>query len=154
MLERKQKLLELEKTNKYFFHGSEKEIDIFKPHQAYNWRNGVKEKDGEPATFASPSVNYAIFMAIFNKKNCPNELKSGVKVSAENIESNKFEITFETSRGTLANLVTNATGYVYVFDRKDFPKRNSPAEYMSHSEVTPLEKILVTKEDLSKLAIL
>lgn len=65
--EQKKKLLDLEKTGKYVFHGSEYE-GMLEPRQAYNYKKGVKEKDDQPGIYASPMVDYAILMALINKK--------------------------------------------------------------------------------------
>ena len=51
-MSQRDKLLDLEKTEKYLFHGSGNSgIDIMDPRQAFNYVNGVQEKDGEPSVF-------------------------------------------------------------------------------------------------------
>jgi hypothetical protein len=49
----------------------------------------------------------------------------------------------------LAQLSENSTGWVYVFDKDLFIRRDEGGvEYVSTRAVTPLEKIKVQKEDL------
>lgn len=121
-------LQELEQTGKYVFHGSGSHIEIFEPRQAHNHINGVDVPDGEPAIFASSKLNYAIFMAIINKKNCPNGYRSS---------SNGRE--FKATKETLEQLTSNASGYVYVFNASDFKERiNGEEECVRHESIKPL----------------
>ena len=148
MLEGKKKLLELEKTGKYFFHGTGNEVEVFEPHQSYNWYGGEKKEDGAPAISASPDADYAIFMAIFNKKNCPNVTRTQVDIVANDEESERHRLVFSATSETMANLRDDASGWAYVFKREDFPYQKGKSEYRSHVHVAALEKILVKKEDL------
>lgn len=141
MFEGKQRLLELEKTGQYLFHGSADEIEVFEPRQAYNWVNGVKEKDGEPAVFASPSIDYAISMALLTSQ-------LDVVASAENKEAEEYTLRISVAKDTFNLLKPDRKGFVYVFNKNNFPDKNGPAEFVSHKSLKPLEKVIVTKEDL------
>ena len=72
-----QELKKFEKSGEYVFHGSENLVEEFEPMQAYTMKNWKQIPDGKPAVFASPFLDYAIFMAIINKKNCPKGFRSG-----------------------------------------------------------------------------
>lgn len=81
--QQKEKLLELEKTGNYVFHGSGFKIEEeFEPRQAYNHKlkqDGTYDTipDGQPAVFASHIIDIAIFMAIFNSENLKKSCRSG-----------------------------------------------------------------------------
>ncbi len=151
MTEGKKKLLELEQTGKYFFHGSPNEVEIFEPRQSHNDINGVLVKDGDPAISASPAADYAIFMAIFNLKNMPKGLTARTDTKAQSEKTENFELSFTATKETLNQLNEKASGWVYVFNREDFPIQKGPSEYRSSSLVSPLERILVKKEDLPEV---
>lgn len=155
MSEGKKKLLELEKTGKYFFHGSPNEVEVFEPRQSHNDVKGVQIPDGDPAVSASPAIDYAIFMAIFSRKNFPKNYTTKTSTNAESEFAEKFKLTFFATQATLDQLTDDASGWVYVFNKEDFPFRKSPSEFRSRVPVRPIEKILVTKEDLpSPISIL
>lgn len=140
----KQKLIELGKTDKYVFHGSGKDMESLEPRQAFNYMNGVQEKDGEPAVFASQSTDYAIFMAIINKNNCPKGFRAGASTSSK---KDSYKITFSATRETLDQLSSESSGWVYVFDRSLF-KQIKPTEWASYKVVVPIEKIKVSMQDM------
>jgi hypothetical protein len=143
----KQELSELEKTNLYVFHGSESEIEEFEPRQAFNYVNGENIPDGEPAIFASSVAEYAILMAIVNKTNCPKGSYSSAGTSGD--ENGPYVMKYRASKGTLAQLKDDASGWVYVFYRNLFTKREKGGvEYMSTEKVIPTLKIKVGKQDL------
>jgi hypothetical protein len=144
----KQHLLHLEETGQYVFHGSSNEVEVFEPRQAYTWHKGYKEKDGEPAIFASHSVDYAIFMAVVSRKNCTGNYHAGVATTAKTAGSKEYNLKFKVLRETLDTFKKDAKGWVYVFKKEDFPTPNGPSECVAYSHVTPLEKIVVTPEDL------
>jgi hypothetical protein len=145
----KQKLLELEKSGKYVFHGTSEDIEIFEPRQARNYFDGKYENDGEPAVYASDHVEYAIFMAIFNKRNCPISCYS--RSGATSTTGQPPVLVFGAKKSTIEQLTNEAKGWVYVFDKSTFKLRNDPGvEYVSQVHVKPLERILVKKEDLPR----
>ena len=148
MTEGKKKLLELEKTSKYFFHGSPNKVEKFEPRQSHNTIDGVKMKDGSPSVSASPDVDYAIFRGVINKKNCPTESISRVDIITNDKNTESHTLVFSATKETMANLREDASCWVYVFKREDFPIQKGRSEYRSAIHVSPLEKILVKKEDL------
>ena len=137
-----QELKNLEKQARYVFHGSENIIKIFEPRQALTIVNGKQVPDGEPAIFASPFVDYAIFMAIINKTNCPKSFWS------ECIWGDK-KLKFTTTKETLEQLNENSKGYIYVFNKNDF-KKIRPNEWVSYKKVKPIKRIKVNWSDFTK----
>jgi len=111
-----QELKNLEKQDKYVFHGSENIIEAFEPGQAYTIVNGKQIPDGKPAVFASPFIDYAIFMAIINKTNCPKGLRSGCAWNGNKLK-------FTATKETLEQLSKNSRGYVYIFNKSDFKEK-------------------------------
>lgn len=140
----KQKLLSLEATGNYVFHGSDSEIEELEPRQAHNFVDGENHPDGAPAVFASSLVEYAILMAIINKNNCPNgyHSSSGTRNGIT---------TYRATKETLDQLSNDSSGWVYVFNKDDFNSRaEKGVEYISFKNVKPIEKIKVKKDDLPK----
>ncbi len=136
----KERLDELEKEDKYVFHGSEEKFEELEPQQAYNG----DVPDGEPAVFASRTPDYAIFMAIMNRKNCPNGFRAGTKWK----EDGKIE--FSATKETLDQLNEKSSGYVYVFNRSDFENKHfSGVEWVSYTKVKPIEVIEVLWSDFT-----
>lgn len=144
----REKLLALESEDKYVFHGSENpDLDMLEPRQGFDYINGVHEPDGDPAVFASNKADYAILMAIINKKNCPN----GYSSSAGAVSNEKGEIVLEltATRDAVEQLTDDSFGYVYVFNRDDFELReNKRAEFVSKVPISSVDRIKVTKKDL------
>ncbi len=134
-----ERLKNLEKEEKYVFHGSGEKIEEFEPRQAHTIINGEHVPDGKPAIFASPVADYAFFMAIVNKVNCPDGVRSGTSWSDQKIE-------FKATQKTLDQLNKDSAGYVYIFKRADFEARNSH-EWVSHANVKPIEVIEVRWSD-------
>ncbi|HCI05155.1 TPA: hypothetical protein DEX28_00210 [Patescibacteria group bacterium] len=132
-------LLELEKTGQYLFHGSENEIEIFEPHQAYNFINGKKTKDDKPGVHASPFAEVAVFMSLINNKNCPAGFSN-------TFYWNGSKVVLGATKQALDQL-NNAKGYVYVFDKFSFKQRSS-IEYIHHTSIKPLRMIEVGFKDL------
>lgn len=135
----REQLIELEKEDKYLFHGSGLQIEHFKPQQAYTIVNDKKIPDGEPAIFTSPFIDYAIFMSLINTENCPKGFRSGVSY-------NKELITFRATKKTIEQLTPEKRGYVYVFSKNDFTQRNH-TEWVSYREVNPIYCIIVSPLD-------
>lgn len=140
------RLISLEKTGKYVFHGTMGAFELLEPRQPTNdnRQTGEREKHGEPAVCASPYADAAIFSAL-------------IKANASNIGSDsncQFGITddnhlhFEST----ANLLDKAKGIigkVYVLDKKDF-KEFEGVDWRSERNVVPLQVVDVTVEDLPK----
>ncbi len=132
-------LIELEKGGNYVFHGSGFSIQEFEPRQAYDFVDGKQIPDGEPAIFAAPFADYAIFMALINKVNCPEGCRSGVTL-------NNKVATYRATKDTLSQLKDTAKGFVYVFNRSDFIEKN-PSEWVSYKKVMPVSVVDVTRAD-------
>lgn len=136
-----QKLKDLEKKHVYVFHGSEHTVEEFEPRQAYTIVDGRSIPDGEPAIFASPFSDYAIFKSIVNKTNCPKGFRSGCSYKNDQLE-------FTATEETLSQLSSNSRGFVYVFNRSDFQER-SPSEWVCYKKVKPVEVIKVQWSDFT-----
>ena len=132
--------LELQKSNKYVFHGSESLIDEFEPRQAYTVIDGRKVPDGKPAVFASPFVSYAAFMALINSTNCPKGLRSICSY-------NNGSLVFKATKATLEQLNERSKGFIYIFDRNNFERRNG-SEWISRDKIKPLRFIEIGVQDL------
>lgn len=140
--EAKQKLLELEESGNFVFHGSGFKISEFEPRQACNYINGKQIPDGKPAVFASSAVEYAIFMAIINKINCPK----GCRSSAGGMAG---ALRFRATKETLEQVSEQASGWVYYFDKDTFePRSEQESEFVSYDRAAPVGKIKVLKTDL------
>lgn len=137
----KQKLSDLENEGKYVFHGSGFLIEEFEPRQTHNYVDDKHIPDGEPAIFASPFADYAIFVAIINEVNCPQGYRSGSRF-------HEGKLTFRATKETLGQLTVDAKGYVYVFNRNDFIKRNE-SEWVSHKKAKPVSVIPITRTDFT-----
>lgn len=135
-------MLTLEKEGKYLFHGSGYKLDTLEPRQAHNSPNiGEKIPDGEPAVFASELSNIAIFMAVISKPNAPRNLRSGFSGGVGG------NVKFRATQATI-DQIKNAKGYVHVFDRDNFHKRDETGEWISVKPVQPVEIIEVSEKDL------
>jgi len=142
MSEAKEELLKLQETGKYVFHGTHKDLTVLSPQQAHNYDGMNQTVDGDPAVFASSHAEYAIFMAIITEENCPQGYRSGTGMKDGILK-------FNATQKTLDQLKDSAKGWVYVFDRRDFEKRNNAeTEYVAYHVVTPIKRIQVIKDDL------
>ncbi len=137
----------LESQEKYVFHGSENpDLITLEPRQGFNYENGVQIPDGNPAVFASNKADYAILMALINKKNCPNGYSSSAGTT--NNEAGEIILELSVRKDALEQLTENSSGFVYIFDRNDFlPRKNRGVEYTSEVPVTSIDKVKVTKKD-------
>ena len=91
----------------------------------------------------------AVFIrGVINKKNCPTESISRVDIITNDKNTESHTLVFSATKETMANLREDASCWVYVFKREDFPIQKGRSEYRSAIHVSPLEKILVKKEDL------
>lgn len=137
-----ERLRELERSGRFLFHGSGVAIEKFEPRQAHTIINGKQVPDGKPAIFASPFADYAVFMAIVNRANCPKGHRSGV--AWEN-----GLLSFTATRETLQQLDESSSGYVYVFNRSNFEKIR-PNEWVSYDPVSAIEVLQVIWEDFKQ----
>jgi hypothetical protein len=136
-----------EMSGRFVFHGTGEDIDMLEPNQAYTYVNGVKQKDGPEAVFASSSADYAIFFAVFSKKNCP--LGRRASVGDLELKDDGYKLRFKASANTISQIDDSSFGFVYVFDRSQFQLRQDGGiEYANRQPAKPLKKIKVTKRDL------
>jgi hypothetical protein len=143
----REELQNLETEDKYVFHGSENsELDSLEPRQAYNYRNDVQEPDGDPAVFASSKADYSIMMALINKKNCPKGYRSST--SSTQKENGDISLTLRATKDSIEQLNDESFGYVYIFDKNLFQKREGGVEYVSKVPVSSVNKVRVIKSDL------
>lgn len=110
----REKLLSLEKEGRYVFHGSPDIIQTLEPRQAFNQskESGVMEKDGEPAVFATPYAEVAIFRALTSPKGVPGESTSSFGINGE-------QLHFSATKNLL-DAAKNKIGRVYVLDKQKF----------------------------------
>src|SRR3990167_1265374 len=113
-------LKNLELKGQYLFHGSgDPGLQFLEPRQAYNYTSGKQIPDDKPAVHASPIIDVAIFMAMMNKNNFPQEYDTSVG-------NYGGKILFAMSQSTsdqLKRLSDEASGYVYVFNKENFTPR-------------------------------
>ena len=142
----KEKLLALEKEGVYVFHGTTVILDELEPKQGRNFDYKLKrmENDGEPAVVATPFAEVAIFRAIINEKNEKIEAKKG-KYWSE-FSNNDGKLEFVTTPEVI-ELAKKVKGYVYVFKRDDFERRNS-LEWRTIKSVKPIRVFEVNFNDL------
>lgn len=135
--ERKQ-LRELEATGSYVFHGTNADAEELEPRQSIDIVTGP---DDEPGIHASQVADYAIFMAVAAPL---GHSRSGATESDDSLVMN-----YGVEKSTMDRMTDQTTGWVYVFDKKDFKQRR-PVEWISTTPVKPIFKIKVSKRDLPK----
>lgn len=152
----KERILELEKTGEYVFHGSSNgRIEVLEPRQSTHVTDPKNPKetkilDGDPAISATPYAQIAIYRAIVNEGNIKFNHTTGFGFTSPT------DIYYRVdSDKTLEEAFNNKTGYVYVFNRKDFAPYNRDSqpteedmEWRSYKAVKPVEVIGVTSADL------
>lgn len=148
-----EKLLNLESQRKYVFHGSPSgNIESLEPRQGTHIPDLTKPTesilDGRPAVSATPFVELAVFRAIINDKTIPINHSSGFGIT-------NGEKHFSVSSVDVLEHAKGKSGYVYVFDKKDFepydredePKTDN-MEWRAYTGVKPVDIIEVTFDDL------
>lgn len=133
--------MSLEKEGEYVFHGSPETISILEPKQAFNRNDetGNMEKDGEPAVFATPYADVAIFRALINAKDVTGESTSRFGVDEDRLH-------FSATRNLL-EAAKKKTGKVYVLDKQKF--QSFEGMQCRSTEINkPLEIIEVRIDDL------
>ncbi len=137
----RERLLNLEKEGKYVFHGSSEQIDILLPRQAKN--NNLKtkqmENDGEPAVFATPYAEIAIFRALINQKDV-----SGKSQSAFGINGQKL---YFSATKNLLEKAKNKIGKVYILNKEKFTNFEG-MQCRCKEAIVPIDVIEVTAQDL------
>lgn len=132
----------LQLDDQFVFHGSGLNILELEPRQAYTVIEGINTPDGEPAVYASDLIDYAIFMALINKENCPTSTRSSCS-----FESGR--LIFGATQDTLDQLPENAIGYVHVLHRSAFDLRGG-CEWFSTEIQKPHEIIEVCRADFTE----
>lgn len=137
----RERLLSLEKEGKYVYHGSPDAITILEPRQAYNRgeETGNMEKDGEPAVFATPYADVAIFRALINAKGVSGESTSQFGIDEDKLHFSATKNLLEAARGKI--------GKVYVLDKQKFQDFEG-MQCRSLETNEPIEVIEVTIDDL------
>jgi len=140
----REKLLELEKTGNYVFHGSPSTLDFLSPHQAEgeNMKTGEMEKDGSPAICASDLAEQAIFRALIHEKCSSKDSRTGFGTDEAD------DLHFWTTQN-LIDIAKNSTGKVYVIEKNQFNKFKGH-EWRSNQPIIPEVVIEVTFDDLPK----
>lgn len=137
----RERLLLLEKEGKYVFHGSPDSITVLEPRQAYNYNqeNGEMEKDSEPAVFATPFADVAIFRALTDARDVNEDSSSQFGMEGDTLHFSATENLLEHAKAKV--------GKVYVLDKNNF--KNFEGTQCRSSEINqPIEVIEVTFNDL------
>jgi hypothetical protein len=141
-MKKSSELIELEKEDRFVFHGSGQKLEKLEPRQAHTVIDGAYAPDGEPAIFASQFIDYAIFMALINQVTCPQGSRS--RCGYEN-----DKLVFGASRHTLDQLNDSTKGYVHVFNRVDFTLRGV-SEWMCLKHIEPIKIIEICRADFNQ----
>lgn len=139
----KEKLLALESKGKYVFHGSPVVRAILRPKQAKreNKETGSEEDDGDPAVFATPYADLAIFRSLVNTEGVAGPSKNGFGIDDEKRNFSASKNLLEAAKGKI--------GKVYVFDKDQFYyQEEGMMECRSEKPVVPLEIVEDTVDDL------
>src|SRR3989338_4210437 len=139
--EGRKKLLALEQEGKYVFHGSHDAIDVLEPRQAYNDNpeTGEKEEDGDPAVFATPYADVAIFRALISGKDVPADSESTFGMNERGLHFSATQNLIDNAKGRIAK--------VYVLDRTKFSQFEG-SQCRSTEPITPVQVVEVMLEDL------
>lgn len=140
----RERLLKLEKTKKYVFHGSPSNLSFLSPNQAEgeNMKTGEMEKDGDPAICASDLADQAIFRALINEKRSSANSRTGFR-------TDKADKQFFWTTQNLLDIAKNNNGRVYAIERNQF-KKFEGHEWRSKRSIVPHIVIEVSFEDLPK----
>ncbi|MDD3435201.1 MAG: hypothetical protein PHY76_01785 [Patescibacteria group bacterium] len=133
--EAREKLLRLEKEGNFVFHGSLDVLEELSPRQAYN----KNKPDGEPAVFATPYADVAIFRALINTRYINENASNSFDLENDSLK-------FKASKNLLDH-AKEITGKVYVLNKKDFVDFIG-MECRSPQSVEPVEVVDVSFEDL------
>ncbi|PIR94629.1 hypothetical protein COT97_00560 [Candidatus Falkowbacteria bacterium CG10_big_fil_rev_8_21_14_0_10_39_11] len=139
----REQLIEMEKSGHYVFHGSfTPELEFLEPRQAVNQNEetGKMEPDRDPAVFATPYADIAIFRSLINGEGVSGDSTSGFGMS----ENDNVYLQATTN---LLEAAKNKTGYIYVFNKNDFSDFEG-TECRAHSQVKPEKIIKVNFIDL------
>ena len=137
----RERLLSLEKEGKYVFHGSPNIMTVLESRQAYNRskETGNMEKDGEPAVFATPYVDIAIFRALTDTRGVRGESTSQFGIDCDKLHFSATKNILEAAKDKI--------GKVYVLDKQKFQDFEG-MQCRSMETNKPIEAIEVTVDDL------
>jgi len=139
--EGRKKLLELEKEGKYVFHGSSDILQVLEPRQAYNidQKTGMNEKDGNPAVFATPFADIAIFRALISGRNVSGDSESRFGMDDQGLHFSATQNLLDTAKSKIAK--------VYVLDKSKFINFEG-SQCRSEEPNVPIQLVEVTIKDL------
>lgn len=132
-------LLEMEKSGKYVFHWSNRNIKKLEPRQAYNYKKWKNEKDWEPAVFATESAYVAIFRSLISNN-------YDVKNSRNIFWINGSKIHFACTANLLESARTRI-GKIYILNKEDFTEFQW-IQCRSYAPIRPIKMIEVGFGDL------
>ncbi|MBI5133808.1 MAG: hypothetical protein HZA81_00230 [Candidatus Taylorbacteria bacterium] len=140
-------LYRLERDGGFVFHGSGEDLDVLDPRQAHNVKDGKSVDDGPPAVFAAKAADYAVFMAVFSKRNCP--LGRHTRIASWSFRDGDYRLVFQASPNTLSQIDERSYGWVYIFPKEGFYQREPGGlEYTNRKAVKPIKKIRVERADI------
>lgn len=128
-------LNQLEKTGRFVFHGSPRQLQKLEPQQQKNfdYERGRLLNDGKPAVCATQIAEVAIFRALVHQ-------------GWTSFGSRDGKIIFGASAIALRKAKTRH-GYVHLLRKKSF-RKHSPYELRSSRSVRPVRIITVSFKDL------
>jgi hypothetical protein len=147
----RQKLIDLQNSGKYVFHGSKiGGLDNLVPRQATDTNPATGElfEDGDPAISASPFCDLAIFVALL-PSTPPASVKKELNEYSQYGTLNG-EPYMATIKKTYDRMIDPSnSGFVYVLERSSFSEYEKRGyEYRSMHSVQPVEVLRVTAADI------
>jgi len=131
----KERLLSLEKSGKFVFHGSPSLLPDLQPRQSV-----INDKKiGNPAVYATTFAEIAIFRSLINNQGIEDN-------SVSTFDFDKRGLSFGASRNLL-DRARGKKGLVYVLDRQKFTNFSN-IECQSFENNKPVEVIEVDFQDL------
>jgi len=118
-------------------------IETIEPRQGYDYNEetGQMEKDGDPAVFATPYADVAIFRALITPKDVIGESRSNFGINGKHL--------YFSATKNLLDGANKKISKVYVLDKQKFGNFEG-MQCRSEESVVPIEIIEVTVEDLPK----
>lgn len=140
----RERLSEFEASGKYVFHGSPVKLKSLEPRQGYGYDPETEkdEADGEPAIFATPKADAAIFHSLIRREQVQGD-------SNLNWGTDKRGDWIFSATQNLIDAAKDKVGYIHVFDKNDFSDSET-IQGRAEKEVTPVEVIKVKYKDLPK----
>ena len=141
----RERLVELERSGKYLFHGTSEIVDVFEPRQAMNFDGEKMVEDDKPGVFASAEIEIPIFRSIFSSTNMREKegsFKTGMADHNDHVVTSANRDAIEAVRGE--------TGFVYVLNKKDFAHRKGN-EYIAYKPVKPVAVCETSYKDITEV---